>query len=44
MSPATIQSALGLLAQKDQEKEEELVRKASSKATRQVAKVNKLAL
>ena len=44
MSPATIQRALGLLAQKDQEKEEELVRKASSKAARQAAKANKLAL
>jgi hypothetical protein len=44
MSPATIQSALGLLAQKDQEREEVLARKASSKAARQAAKVNKLAL
>jgi hypothetical protein len=34
MSPATIQNALGLLAQKDQEKEEELARKASLKAAR----------
>jgi hypothetical protein len=34
MSPATIQNTLGLLAQKDQEKEEELARKASLKAAR----------
>jgi hypothetical protein len=32
------------LAQKDKEKEEELVKKASSKAARQAAKENKLAL
>jgi hypothetical protein len=44
MSPATIQSALGLLAQKNQEREEELVRRASSKAARHAAKANKLAL
>jgi hypothetical protein len=44
MSPATIQSALGLSAHKDQEREEELARKASSKTARQAAKANKLAL
>jgi hypothetical protein len=44
MSRATIQSALGLWAQQDQGKEEELVRKASSKAARQAAKVKKVAL
>jgi hypothetical protein len=44
MSPSTIQSALGLLAQKDQERERELARKTSSKAARQAAKANKLAL
>jgi hypothetical protein len=44
MSLATMNSALGLLAQKDQEREQELARKASSKATREAAKINKLAL
>lgn len=44
LSPATVERALEALAQKDREKEEELVRKASSKAARHAAKVNKLAL
>jgi hypothetical protein len=44
MSPATINSALRLLAQKDQEREQELARKASLKAVREAAKINKLAL
>jgi hypothetical protein len=44
LSPATVEKALEALAQKYQEAEEELARKAESKATRQAAKENKLAL
>jgi pyruvate/2-oxoglutarate dehydrogenase complex dihydrolipoamide acyltransferase (E2) component len=44
LSPATVEKALEALAQKDQEAEEELARKARSKAARQAARENKLAL
>jgi hypothetical protein len=44
LSPATAGKALEALARRDQEKEEELAKKASSKAARQAAKVNRLAL
>ena len=44
LSPATVEKALEALAQKDREAEEELARKARSKAARQAAKENKLAL
>jgi hypothetical protein len=44
LSPATAGKALEALAQRDQEKEEDLAAKASSKAARQAVKVNKLAL
>jgi hypothetical protein len=44
LSPATVEQALKTLAQKEQEKEEELGKKASSNAARRAAKENKLAL
>jgi hypothetical protein len=44
LSLATVEKALKALAQKDWDTEEELARKARSKAARQAAKENKLAL
>jgi hypothetical protein len=44
LSPSTVENALESLAQKDKEKEEELAKKACSKAARQADKENKLAL
>jgi hypothetical protein len=44
LSPVTAGRALEALVQRDQEKEEDLAKKASSKAARQAVKVNRLAL